>query len=104
MITVSIVASDPIAFDESLIECCRFRALESVYHDILVVDRENGTVERLMKFEPNKTCVMRRHTGPTKTFVLLGEQSSNRMKRAGSRIRHARLVVGRNAMATSEAA
>ena len=28
-----------------------------------------------MKFEPNKTYVMRRHTGPTKTLVLSGEQS-----------------------------
>ena len=67
------VENDPVAFDESQIEWRQFRALERVYYHILGVDVENETVDWLMKFEPNRTCVMHRHTGPTKTFVPSGE-------------------------------
>ena len=34
---------------------------------------EAETVDWLMKFDPDRACVMHRHTGPTKTFVLEGE-------------------------------
>lgn len=31
------------------------------------------TVDWLMKFDPDRACVLHRHVGPTKTFVLEGE-------------------------------
>ena len=51
----------------------QFRALAGVYYHILGVDVAAETVDWLMKFDPGRACVMHRHTGPTKTFVLEGE-------------------------------
>ena len=51
----------------------QFRALEGVYYHILGVDVPGETVDWLMKFEPDRACVLHRHTGPSKTFVLEGE-------------------------------
>lgn len=61
------------AFDSRSIAWKKFRALEGVYYHILGVDEEAQTVDWLMKFDPDRACVMHRHTGPCKTFVLEGE-------------------------------
>lgn len=63
----------PFTFQASAIDWKQFRALEGVYYHILGVDVEAETVDWLMKFDPDRACVMHRHTGPTKTFVLEGE-------------------------------
>lgn len=63
----------PFQFDSSAIEWRRFRALEGVHYHILGVDVAAQTVDWLMKFEPGRACVLHRHVGPTKTFVLEGE-------------------------------
>ena len=63
----------PFTFEDKEIAWKQFRALEGVYYHILGVDVEAETVDWLMKFDPNRACVMHRHTGPTKTFVLEGE-------------------------------
>lgn len=63
----------PFAFDGRDIQWKQFRALEGVYYHILGVDVAAQTVDWLMKFDPGRACVMHRHTGPTKTFVLEGE-------------------------------
>lgn len=60
-------------FDDSHIEWRQFRALDGVYYHLLDVDETTRTVDWLMKFEPDKACVLHRHTGPCKTFVLEGE-------------------------------
>lgn len=63
----------PFRFQGSEIEWRRFRALEGVYYHILGVDLAAETVDWLMKFDPGRACVLHRHVGPTKTFVLEGE-------------------------------
>ena len=63
----------PFTFEGREIAWRQFRALEGVYYHILGVDMAAGTVDWLMKFEPGRACVMHRHTGPCKTFVLEGE-------------------------------
>ncbi len=65
--------SVPFDFTEADIEWRRFRDLEGVYYHLLGVDVEHQTVDWLMKFDPGRTGVIHRHTGPTKTFVLSGE-------------------------------
>jgi hypothetical protein len=66
-------AITPFTFEGQEIAWKQFRALEGVYYHILGVDVEAETVDWLMKFDPDRACVMHRHTGPTKTFVLEGE-------------------------------
>ena len=66
-------AAVPFAFEAREIAWRQFRALEGVYYHILGVDVAAETVDWLMKFDPGRACVLHRHTGPTKTFVLEGE-------------------------------
>ena len=61
------------AFDDSNVVWRQFRALDGVDYHLLDVDPERQTVDWLMKFDPDRACVMHRHTGPCKTFVLQGE-------------------------------
>ncbi|MSO77222.1 MAG: hypothetical protein EXQ87_09990 [Alphaproteobacteria bacterium] len=63
----------PFTFEGREITWRQFRALEGVYYHILGVDVAAETVDWLMKFEPGRACMMHRHIGPTKTFVLAGE-------------------------------
>jgi hypothetical protein len=66
-------AAAPFTFEGRDIVWKQFRALEGVYYHLLGVDVAAQTVDWLMKFDPGRACVMHRHIGPTKTFVLEGE-------------------------------
>ena len=50
-----------------------FPGFEGLYYNVLAVDENDRSVEKLMKFDPGIKCVPHRHIGPVKTLVIEGE-------------------------------
>lgn len=63
----------PYRFDDRNVAWAPFQGFEGLYYHLLNVDEARGSVDMLMKFDPDARCIPHRHVGPTRTLVIDGE-------------------------------